>query len=211
MRILKFLIPMFLASSTCSGQNPKPTDFVLSIDGVELDVAIDQTILFKLKSGAEIPIVLKRRAFSRFVDGALSFQYPGKYTLASAKIDDDITQHTVVTALGTMMLVQKYEGGVPAALMDVMFDKMVEEPKAMGLAIQRSTIQRNIANGQTLQGVRASYKGGDDDVNIDFMSTNLGSTGYFILTMNDAFSAPDEVAVVEQFWQQLAIDTHPAP
>jgi hypothetical protein len=211
MQILKYVVLIIAFTTQCFAANEKPTNYILTIDGVTVELALDQAAKIKLKSGAEVPILLSKREYGKLVSGALSFQYPGQYTVASTKVDDEITQHIIVTALGTMMLVQEYQGGVPAGLLDIMYDKMVEEPKAMGVAIERTELSRSIAKGQILKGVRAHYKGNDDDVTIDVVITDVGKTGFMIMTLNDTYTAPQEAPMIEQFWQQIELDPSPAP
>jgi hypothetical protein len=186
-------------------------DYVLTIDGIDYPLALGTQSTVKLKSGAEVPVTLKKNAFGRFVTGDLSFEFPGQYTVASTVIDEDITQHIVVTAIGTMMLVQNYKGGIPDGLLDVMFDEMVEEPKAMGLSIDRTDITRKIAGQAELKGVRAHYKGNGDDVTIDMVLAEANEDGFMILTMSDALSEPNERPIIERFWESVAVKNNPTP
>lgn len=191
---------------TCSfAQQLQGADYVLTIDGIDYDVALEQAKNVKLKSGLEVPILLKKREYGRFTAGGLSFEFPGTYSVASSPVDEETTQHIVVTGLGTMMLVQHYQNTVPTGLLDVMFDKMVEEPKALGLKIDRSNLSRTIANNQILEGTRAYYKGGDDDVTIDITITQTDQGGYMVMTMHDNYTSPDEKKIIERFWQSLVL------
>jgi hypothetical protein len=186
-------------------------NYVLTIDGIDYPLALGAESTVKLKSGTEVPVTLKKNAFGRFATGGLSFEFPGQYTVASTVIDEDITQHIVVTGIGTMMLVQNYQGGIPSGLLDVMFDEMVEEPKAMGLNIERTDIIRTISGQAELKGVRAHYKGKGDDVTIDIVLAEAGDDGFMILTMSDALSEPDERPIIERFWESVALKNNPTP
>jgi hypothetical protein len=206
MRFVLATIWFVIWSATGWAQSSSSPDYVLTLDGVEHELSLDQDSTIKLKSGAEIPVKLSRREFSRFKTGELSFEYSGKYSVASTQVDDNTTQHIVVTALGTIMLVQNYQDTLPGELLDIMFDKMVEEPKALGLAIEKTELNRAVANSGVLTGVRGHYKGGDDDVTIDITVAQSGSGGFLVLTMHDAFTAPEEKQVIERFWQSLTLE-----
>jgi hypothetical protein len=206
MRSVLSVIGVVFLSNVCWAQTSSSPDYVLTLEGVEHELTLDQDGTIKLKSGAEIPVKLSKRPFSRFKTGKLSFEYSGKYSVASTPVDDNTTQHIVVTALGTVILVQNYQNALPGGLLDIMFDKMVEEPKAMGLAIEKTELNRTIANSGVLKGVRAYYKGGDDDVTIDIAVTESGSGGFLVLTMNDKYTAPEETQMIEKFWQSLTLD-----
>jgi hypothetical protein len=188
-----------------AAQQSLGADYVLSINGVDHELVLGQNAKIKLKSGQDVSVLLKKQKFGRFSAGGLSFEYPGTYSVASTPVEDGVTQHIVVTGLGTVMLIQHYETTMPSGLLNLMFDKMVEEPKAMGLKIGRDPLSRKISNGQSLEGVSATYKGGDDDVTIDITATQTKSGGYLVLTLHDNFTAPEEKNVVEQFWETLSL------
>jgi CRP-like cAMP-binding protein len=100
MRFVLATIWFVIWSATGWAQSSSSPDYVLTLDGVEHELSLDQDSTIKLKSGAEIPVKLSRREFSRFKTGELSFEYSGKYSVASTQVDDNTTQHIVVTALG---------------------------------------------------------------------------------------------------------------
>jgi hypothetical protein len=211
MRFLYVLPFLVLSILPCQAQSQSSANYILTIDGVEHEIALEQETKIKLKSGVEVPVVLKKRALGVFATGDLSFEFPGQYSVASTVVDEGITQHIIVTALGTVMLVQNYEDGLPAGLLDLMYAQMVEEPKAMGLDIEKTDLTRSIANKAVLEGVRAKYKGADDNVTIDIATAKAGKNGFLILTMNDESTSPDEKPMIEQFWQSVSLKTPPTP
>jgi hypothetical protein len=206
MRLICFLISLLVSTSCSFAQSASGPDYVLVIDGTEHILALDQLKAVTLRSGAEVSVKLSRREYGRFTAGNLSFEYSGQYTVASTPVDDTTKQHVVMTALGTIMLVQHYESEIPADLLTIMYDKMVEDEKAKGIAIEKSDLSRNIANGQTLKGVRAHYKADDDDVTIDITLTPSGKGGYLVMTMHDDYTSPEEKPMVERFWENLTLN-----
>jgi hypothetical protein len=205
MRFISILICTCVLVFPSFAQDKANADYVLTFDGVDYPLALNSETKIKLKSGAEVPVTLKKNAFGKFATGDLSFEFPGQYTVASSVVDTGITQHTVITALGTVILVQNYEDGLPSGLLDAMFDEMVDEPKAMGLPIERTDIDRSISNGGVLKGVRAAYKGPDDNVKIDITTATSSGVGFLILTMNDQTTSPEEAEMIEQFWKSVAL------
>ena len=211
MKILSAIWCLLFFASGAAAQQVPGADYVLSIDGVEHELALGQSVKIKLKTGQDVPVVLRKREFGRFSAGNLAFEYPGAYTVASTPVDVGITQHIVVTGLGTMMMVQHYESDIPSTLLDLLFDKMVEEPKALGLKIERTNLSRSISNNQVLEGVRATYKGGDDDVTVDITTTQTDQGGYMVMTMHDAYTSPEEKQIIERFWQSLSLKKPTTP
>jgi hypothetical protein len=211
MRLRFALTCLIVSGLACQAQSQSSANYILTIEGVEHEIALDQETKIKLKSGREVQIALKKRALGNFATGDLSFDYPGQYSVASTVVDTGITQHIVVTALGTVMLVQNYQDGLPAGLLDLMYTQMVEEPKAMGLDIEKTELSRAISNKTELKGVRAKYRGGGDNVTIDIATAEVGTTGFLILTMNDESTSPDEKQMIEQFWQSVTLKNPPTP
>lgn len=205
MRFIGLIIFLFLSATSCFAQSSAGPDFVLTIDGTEHLLTLDQPKSVTLKTGVEVPVILSKREFGRFTIGNLSFEYPGKYSVATSPIDDTTSQHIVVTTFGTIMLVQSYQDELPSGLLDIMFDRMVEDEKAAGIPIERSDLTRKIANGKVLNGVRAHFKGGDDDVTIDITLTPSGKGGYLILTLHDDYTTPEEKPMIERFWETLTL------
>jgi hypothetical protein len=211
MRFLQIILCCMLLASAALAKQAPGADYVLTIDGVDYDIAIGKTTSITLKSGAVVPVRLKRREFGRFNVGDLAFEYPGQFNVASTAVDDKTNQHVVATALGTIMLVQHYADGVPSGILDVMFEKMVEEPKALNIPVQRTELNRQISNNMVLKGTRAYYKGGDDEVTIDITTTSTAKGGYLVLTMHDAYTSPEELPMIERFWKSLELSAPPLP
>jgi hypothetical protein len=205
MKLIGMMFGVWLFASNAHAQQVHGTDYVLTIDGVDYQLALDEGRKVKLKTGEDVSVLLKKQAFGKFSVGELSFEFPGTLSVASTKVDDDITQHIVISGSGTMMLVQHYTDGVPATLLDLMFDKMVEEPKALGLKIERTPLSRSISNGERLEGTRAHYRGGDDNVTIDIAIKQTAKGGYMVMTMHDDDTSPDEKPMIERFWQSLKL------
>jgi hypothetical protein len=205
MRILVSILAIMFFSSLAHAQQTAGADYILVIDGTEQELSLNSQAKIKLKSGQEIAVMLKRREFGRFTTGDLSFEYPGTLTVATSPIDDDTTQHLVATATGTIMLVQNHKKAFTTALLEDVYSRMVEEPKALGYTIERTELRRTIANNQVLEGVRAHYKGGDDDVTIDITMTQVGPGSFLVLTMHDKYTTPEEGEMVERFWKSLTL------
>jgi hypothetical protein len=205
MRFVILIFGLVLLANAARAQSETGASYILTIDGVEQTLTLDQEIKVTLKSGQQVPVKLTRPEFGRFVVGSVSFEYPGQYTVSSARIDVGINQHMVATALGTMLLIQEYDAGLPGGLTELMYDEMVKEPKALGIDVERSDITRKTADGTELNGVRAYYKATDEDVTIDIITTERNGLGYLIITMNDVVTSPDEKPMVERFWQSVTL------
>lgn len=205
MRLIYGFIALLFLINTSTAQTGAGADYQLTIDGVEQNLTLGKEAIIELKSGIKVPAILKKREFGNFITNYLSFDFPGQYTVASSPVDDTITQHIVVTALGTMMLVQDYEDNLPSGMLEIMYDVMVKEPKALGLDIEKSELTRKIANQDVLTGLQARYKDGDEDVIIDIIATPSGQGGFLIVTMHDKLMLPDESGIIERFWESVTL------
>lgn len=205
MQILYALAVFLFWTGLSLAQQTAGADYILVIDGVEQELALGTEAKIKLKSGVEVPVLLKRREFGLFSTGDLSFEFPGTLSVATSPVDDNSTQHLVATATGTIMLVQVHKEAFSTALLEDIYNRMMEEPKALGIPIEKTELRRTIANNQVLEGVRGRYKGGDDDVTIDITLTQVGSGSFLVLTMHDKFTTPEEGEMVERFWKSLTL------
>jgi hypothetical protein len=183
------------------------SQFSLVIDGVEQDITAGEEIRFKLKSGAEITVLLKPKDVVTFNAASFSFDHPGTMRVAETKVDEGIFQHLLTTANGTAIITQSYDNGFESdSILDLMYGELTKDERERGLDVKREAIERKLASGQTLKGVRASYKDASDDVEIDiFAYPKPNSAGLLFITMHDKESAPDDRPLVDRFWSSLTV------
>jgi hypothetical protein len=205
MRRAVLALMTIVAASAALAQTKPSENYVIDIEGVAHELALGQEKRIKLKSGAEIPLTLRKKAFSQFVSGNLSFEHPDSFAVASTSVDEETTQYIGISANGTMLLVQSYDQTDPASLLEVMYDKLLEEQIAMGTPIEKSPLSRTLSDGAKLTGVTAHYKFTDDEVTLDIAARTLDTGGYLVVTMHDILSAPEEKKVVDRFWQSLSL------
>jgi hypothetical protein len=198
--LLRVCVICLFISPTLAG------DYVLSIDGKDQELALDLPLDVTLPSGAKAKLVLRKKAFGSFSGEGISFEHPGNVSVTSTAIDTDSKQFMAATAIGTLVLVQKHGTTNPTSLLNAVYDSLVDEPKAMGLKINREDITRTTANGVTLTGYRATYAGGNDDVTLDVVTTGSKAGGYVVVSLHDKYTAPEEKPFVDRFWASLKLE-----
>jgi hypothetical protein len=197
MASLSFVVP------ACAQQ---ATDHVLVIDGAEHQLKLGLETRLKLGDGREITVLLKRNETAVFSADGGSFEHPTAIAINSSVPEDGMVQHIGASALGTLMLLQVHDSIDLPALRESVYLKMVEEPKALGLAINRKDTERRLADGTLIKGVSITYKSTDDDVTIDIFTHQGKARAYLAMTMHDMITVPAEKAVIEKFWETLRLE-----
>jgi hypothetical protein len=201
-----FGILFFALALVLPAQAQQKSQFTLVIDGIEYDITAGEETKIKLKSGMEATLLLKPKDIVTFNAKSFSFDHPGNMRVVETKVDEGIIQQVLTTANGTALLMQSYDDGfVPADVLNLMFNELTSDERERGLAVKRDEIERKLASGQVMKGVRASYKDTDDDVEIDILAQQSGTSGLLFITIHDKASAPDDRPLVDRFWSSLTL------
>jgi hypothetical protein len=170
---------------------------------LELDLGTEQKL--KLPNGQELTLKLNRKSTSTFTGIGMSFEYPGTLSVATSEIDKTIMQHLVVSARGTLILVQTYGDIDATQLIDLMTGKMTDDDVSAGDKRQTTPHSRTLADGTVLNGTRSTLKGPGDDGVIEVLAAKQGRGGVMVITRIDYDTAPDEKSIIERFWSTLAL------
>jgi hypothetical protein len=198
-----FGILFFALALVLPAHAQQKSQFTLVIDGIEYDITAGEETKIKLKSGMEATLLLKSKDIVTFNAKSFSFDHPGNMRVVETKVDEGIIQQVLTTASGTALLMQSYD--VPADVLNLMFNELTSDERERGLAVKRDAIERKLATGQVIKGVRASYKDTDDDVEIDILTQKSGTSGLLFITIHDKTSAPDDRPLVDRFWSSLTL------
>jgi hypothetical protein len=181
-------------------------EYTLTIDGQPQDLTLGQDKVVTLPDGKIITLKVERKETSVFSANGASFEHPSSIAVNSSAPDDGMTQHIGASGLGTLMLVQVNDNIDLPSLLDTVYNKMVEEPKAMGISIEKSDVKRTLKDGTVISGVKAHYMAKDDDVTIELFTHQGKAASYLAMSMHDMATAPHEKVVIDRFWQTLRLD-----
>ena len=179
-------------------------NYVLSVDGKDYDINIDDTLTIKSKTG-DVAITLKRKEFSTFAKDVVSFEHRSDLSVAATDIDRDIHQYLLASALGTLIIVQKYDAMNPDTLNELMINQISKDDIASGYKIEKSDFDRTLSDGTKMKGLRAHLTYKKDDVDLQVLSVDLGDSGVIAITRHNKDIAADEARIIDRFWATLKL------
>jgi hypothetical protein len=177
-------------------------DFSITIDGKDFAINPGETITAKTKTGQDIGVSLKRNEFSTYKAGGISFEHRSDLSVASSDIAKDIHQHTVVTAVGTILIVQRYDFIDPSSLAQLMVQEISKDDVRAGAKLETKEKARNLSDGKEMKGLYATAKGGGRDVQLEVLAMPMGRGGILAMTRMDMENAADQ-PIVDHFWKSL--------
>jgi hypothetical protein len=180
-------------------------EFDLTIDGQKLDITAGEEQSITLKDGRVITLRLDRKQVITFEQPTFSFRHPGAYAVTSKEIEPGIVQSLLVTATGTMVLVQTYDDIDPSNLVKLMTREITDEDVAAGAQIETKPHNVKLENGAELQGERSQLKANRDDVTVDVVARPVKKGGVLVVTRHDTYTSPEDKALLDQFWSSLAV------
>jgi hypothetical protein len=185
--------------------NDPTKNFTIIVDGKVFEINPGETLHEKSKSGNRINITLKRKEFANFSSGPLQFEYRGDLSVASTDIDNDIHQHLVASALGTLLIVQQYDKINPGMLTEFMLKQMTDGDVAAAAKLESTPLTLKLADGTEMKGVRATIKSDKDDVSMQVLAADTGVGGVMAISRINNDMAKSEQTIVDRFWSTLKV------
>ena len=180
-------------------------NYMLNVDGTDYEINLDGSVLAKTKAGQSITITLKRKEFSTFTKDVVSFEHRSDLSVAATDIDRDIHQYLVASALGTLVIVQKYDAMNPDSLNELMLNQISKDDLASGYKIEKSDFSRTLSDGTKMNGLRAHLTYKKDDVDLQVLSVDLGDSGVIAITRYNNDMAVGEDKIIDRFWATLKL------
>ncbi len=203
----KTLIAAFICAllATTAFSEDSHKNFIVTLDGQDFEINPGDAITAKSKSGAEIKLALKRKEFSTFEQGDLSFEYRSDLSVASSDIASDIHQHLVASAVGSLVIVQQYDKINPGKLADFMLTQFAEGSGDPLSKLEKTEFSRTLGDGTILKGPKASLKSEKDDVAIEVLAADQGVGGIVAISRFNNDANADEKKIIDRFWTTLKI------
>lgn len=179
--------------------------YVLTVGGkpTELDLDRDTQIVV---DGKPVSVRLQRKEQQVFRDGALSFEHPASVQPSTTDINDQVRQIMLVSANGNGVILQRYNGIDPTALIDLMVKETTDEEVAAGYTRKITPATRTLADGRKLSGKQARTDSADESWDRIILATGDRKGGYLIITMMEKDRAGNDQTLLDRFWKTLKLD-----
>jgi hypothetical protein len=180
--------------------------YVLDIGGKQTELDLDQDTAVTLPDGRSVTARLTRKAEQTFRDRGLSFDHPASVQPSGTDVDKRVRQIMMVSANGNGVLVQRYDGLDPTALVDLMVGEMTDEEVAAGYQRKISPASRTLSDGTELKGKLARTESAGESWDRYILAKGDSKGGYLVISMMEDDREAADVAMLQKFWKTLKLD-----
>ncbi|GMV30763.1 MAG: hypothetical protein AMXMBFR59_28880 [Rhodanobacteraceae bacterium] len=180
--------------------------YVLTVNGKATELDLDKDVQI-LVDGRTVTVRLERKEQQVFADSGLSFEHPAVVQPTTTDVSDGVRQVMLVSANGNGVILQRYRGIDPTALVDLMIKETTDEEVAAGYTRTIRPAMRKLADGSELTGKHARTQSKDESWDRFVYARGDGSGGgYLIVTMMEDDRAAPDVTMLDRFWKSLKLD-----
>ena len=194
------LLPLLSVCVSVSAQ-----DYIITVDGTATEIGLDEPATLRLPDGRTLELELRQKEHVRFSSDMFSFEHRSEYKAARTNLDEGIRQTTIITALGTGVLLQEYEGLNPSTLIDLMLSELTKEEVEYGYEYSESAAERAV-DGVQFAGKRAITTSTTEEWTREVLAYGAKDRGLLIVTFIEKESDGSERQLIEQLWQTLELD-----
>jgi hypothetical protein len=137
-----------------------------------------------------------------------SFSHPATVTVKVMEFDPALTRYDGGTAKGTHIIVERHQevGDEDLiAVRDIFLNNMLAGPMSDGVRIARKDVSRKLRDGAEIKGVRAMAANQENELIIAVYTMRRGAGALMFATLYNKTAAPDEAAIIDQFWDTLRV------
>lgn len=179
--------------------------YVLELDGRRVELDLDQPAEAVLADGKRVKLRLERKAEQVYRDKGLSFAHPATIQPSATDINAQVRQVMLVSANGNGVILQRYSGLDPTALIDLMVKEMTDEEVAAGYQRKITPSSQKLADGRSLQGKLARTDSADEAWDRHILAIGNKDGGYLVVTMMERDREAADVAMIDRFWASLTL------
>lgn len=179
--------------------------YVLTVDGKATELDLDQDTRIVV-GGKPVSVRLERKAEQTFRGAGFRFDHPSAIQPTSRELSEQIHQIMLTSAEGNGLILQRYDGLDPTALVDLMVAEITDEEVAAGYRRKITAATRTLADGRELRGKLARTETDDRNIERLVVATRDAKGGYLLIAIRDDTIPPADVALLDRFWQTLRLD-----
>ncbi|UCI28379.1 hypothetical protein [Mesorhizobium sp. B2-8-5] len=203
----RFAAAAFVAIVLCAGpaRADDPKAFKLTIDGVTIDIDPGEDVDVTLPGDRTSKVRIDHNDFATFSGGAFSFVHSSSNSVTKTDLGDGIAQYLMASALGTLVVVQKYDRMNPVSLNQLMLQEMTKETVQAGGQLTQQPTSRKLADGKELTGLRATVKTRTDSADFEIVGFGTADRGLLFITRIGDQDNATEQPLIDKFWETLKI------
>ena len=204
MRRLAAICAALLLGTGIAGAEPlKSHRLTIGDQVVEIDVGGSAEVT--LPDGSTTTVTLKRNEFATYAGGNFSFNYPTSLSVARSDVGDNIVQHLMASALGTLVIVQEYARLDPSTLTGLMMQELTKETVAAGGMRTDEKAERSLADGKVLTGLKTTLTINGENSFYEVLTYGQQNSGLIAVTRIDEKRIQSEGITLSTFWGTLEV------
>jgi len=207
--VTKFLrstiVAVMVAGAALPASADDPKTYRLTIDGAGIDIDPGETLEIVTPDGQPHKVTLALNEFATFAGDMFSFVHPTNVAVTKTRLDDDIVQYLMTSALGTLIIIQEYGSINPASLDELMLQELTKESVQAGGERSQAPGTRTLADGKQLAGLKAKVKTASDTTSFEILGYGTADKGVLVVTRIDEDTGANEGSMIEKFWQSLKL------
>jgi hypothetical protein len=177
--------------------------FKLTIGEQTIDIDAGESVEVTLPDGSKATASLQRNDFATYAGGTFSFNHPSAYNVARSDVGDNIVQHLMASALGTLVIVQEYSSLNPSTLTELMMQELTKETVGAGGTRSDEPVEHMLGGGEAFKGIRATVTYSGDTSFYEVLTYGAQNSGIVAVTRIDEERTSTEGVMLSTFWETL--------
>jgi len=179
-------------------------DYAITINGKSQDIDLDRKTTMVLPDGTTLYITLQQKEYLRFSGKLFSFEHKNRYKPNRNDLGEGNFQTSIVTPLGTGIIIQEYTRASPDGLVDVMLKELSKEEVDYGYTYREKKVERKVGGG-VMRGKQAVTALPEEEWTRTVLSFSKGGKGVLVMTFIERDNYVSEKALIEHMWQTLEL------
>ena len=179
-------------------------DYNLEINQNIYSLELDKEKHITLPDGTDLKLNLSLKEFLTYESINFSFLHENSLKPTKHDLGDGVYQIVMVTALGTLVLVQEYTDMNPSALVDLMIDELTKEEIDYGYELEENEVSKKVGNID-LKGKEAITTYKNERWTRVVYAYGTRDEGLLIITAIESESMDVDIHVIRDFWRTLKI------
>jgi hypothetical protein len=182
-----------------------PSDYQITIDGKQYDLDLDKDSTFTTASGATITVKVHKKEVQTYHDDFVTFQHASAQSVNKAHLGDGLDQVSMVSGVGTALMVQEYANFDSTAMVDLLMNQLTKQDVQTGYQNTETDVSRTLSDGTLLKGKESLLTYGNEQTSIVVLAYNEKDHGVAVVAQVDKDNAATDKVMIDSFWNTLTI------
>lgn len=180
-------------------------NYILTIDGKQHDIDLDQQNSVKLSDGKTINVLLKKKTVAAYKEKWFSFDYPSDLKPSRTKIMNGLYQTMLATPTGALILIQEYSTINPVNNVDRLLNSVTRTKVRSGYKAKTEPVEKTIQGGIVMKGKSSYLTDKEKWTKYEVYSYGKDKSGIIIMTMSQKINNPQDIKMLNLFWKTIKI------